>query len=494
MYGAPDSTAVHVEPLVRPLERSMSQRDYDHLHQLIQREKLRREDKLREQLQQQYALQEQKRMELALYRLAYLQARERQQREEQIQRAIQAYRQKQLIRAVEEQVYRQKIAAALEQQQQELMKRRYLHHLRAQLAQRRQDSPRPVLYENEPCFDDYKQQHMCQVLRHVFGEEPDSQETVEDDGDPDWVDEPGEEQALESLWDRMTLASDDDEEEDVEPSPSYQQLQQQSRQLPLQQKQQQQQRSMGLSESTTPSAPALSISSSPSATFTRSPADTNMDEYSQEERHEEEERQQEALATLLRQLVQKRQDEQLLESEDGQLEQSLEGRETQPEKELVTPTKGEKATPLGGFIPQTIMTEAEPTPASELSPATLGGDTPVPADEISSSDYDQVDENEKHAQLAKLESIERKLKDIQATHQSQPLGPLTIDKALKTLPATTKANKEFLRREEELVQLLLQLDSIESFGLDEIRQRRKDAVHTAEKLLQSLDDYKSTSL
>ncbi|KAG2175050.1 hypothetical protein INT43_006112 [Umbelopsis isabellina] len=495
MYGAPDSTTVHVEPLVRPLERSMSQRDYDHLQQLIQREKQRREEKLREQLQQQYALQEQKRMELALYRLAYLQARERQQREEQIQRAIQAYRQKQLIRAVEEQVYRQKIAAALEQQQQELMRRRYLQHLRAQLAQRRQDSPRPVLYQSEPCFDDYKQQHMCQVLRHVFGEEPEKQETVEDDGDPDWVDEPDEEQALESLWDRMTLASEDDEDEDDEPSPSYQQLQQQSRQLPQQQQLigEQHQRSMGSSETTTPSAPALSISSSPSATFTRSPADTNMADYSQEEQREEEERQQEALATLLRQLVQKRQDEQLMES-DGQGEQFMEGRETQPEKELVTPAKEEKATPLGGFIPQTVMTEAEPTPASELSPATLGGDTPVPADERSSSDQDQVDETEKQAQLTKLDYIERKLKDIQATHQSQPLGPLTIDKALKTLPATTKANKEFLKREEELVQLLLQLDSIESFGLDEIRQRRKDAVHTAEKLLQSLDDYKSTSL
>ncbi|KAJ2961693.1 hypothetical protein NQZ79_g3066 [Umbelopsis isabellina] len=211
------------------------------------------------------------------------------------------------------------------------------------------------------------------------------------------------------------------------------------------------------------------------------------------EEYQEEERKQEALATLLRQLVQKRQDEQLMEDDDDQGEQSMEERETQPEKKRVTPMKGEKATPLGGFIPQTVLTEAEPTPASEMSPATLG-DELSPADELSSSDQDTIDRAEKLTQLAKLESIERKLKDIQATHQSQPLGPLTIDKALKTLPATTKANKEFLRREEELVQLLLQLDSIESFGLDEIRQRRKDAVHTAEKLLQSLDDYKSTSL
>ncbi|CAM0140095.1 hypothetical protein VKS41_005743 [Umbelopsis sp. WA50703] len=461
MYTEPNSTIITVEPLVRPLERSMSQRDYDHLQQLIEREKQRREEKLREELQQQYALQEQKRLELALYRLAYLQARERQQREERIQRAIQAYRQKQLIRAVEEQMYRQKIDEALEQQQQELMRRRYLQHLRAQLAQRRQDSPRPVLYQSEPCFDDYKNQHMCQVLRHVFGEEPEKQEIMEDDGDPDWVDEKDEEQALESLWDRMTLASDD--EEDVEPSSSYQQ---------------QQQRSIGLDDRTTPSAPGLPVSSSPSAaTSKQTQADTNMEEYLEDDQREEEEQEEEALAALLQQLVQKRQDE--------RLEQDL---ENEPQRELVTPLKEQNATPLGGFIPQTVMTEAEPTPASELSPATLG----TPDEALPSSDQ-SVDETDRLAQLAKLESIEKKLQDIQATHQSQPLGPLTVDKATKTLPATTKANKEFLKREEELVQLLLQLDSIESFGIDEIRQRRKDAVHTAEKLLESLDDYKSTS-
>ena len=468
MYSAP-TIQVQVEPLDRPIENAITQRDYMLLQHLLQREKQAKEDRLREQVKQQYALQEQKQYELALYRLAYLQARERQQREERIQRAIQAYRQKQLIRAVEEQVYRQKIAAALEQRQNEMLRRRFLQNLRAKLAERRDESPRPrPIPRHQSSFDDYKAKQMCQVLRHCFGDQTEEKQVMEDDRDPDWVDEEEDEdeEALHaSLWDRMTLTdnqSDQEEEEEQEVT--------------------------GRTH-----FPRAAAAAAPPDHKTISQTQEEPDYYPrQNDRLIEEQAydQEQALQNFLRQLVQNQNEGDKVLVDERQQEEEKPSSSTQP-------------THLGGFIPEDIITEAEPTPADEFSQDPLAQDMQDSTmeegiandekhDQISSP---QVDDDAKQTQMNKLASIEHQLCDIQSKHATQPLGPLTFEKTSKhkALPATTKANKEFLQREEELVQLLLQLDAIDSFGQDDIRQRRKHAVTSAEKLLSNLDNYKSSS-
>lgn len=485
MYSVQDSH-ITVQPLVRPLERAISQHDYALLQQLLQREKQAKEEKLREQLKQQYALQEQKQLELALYRLAYLRARERQKREEQIQHAIQAYRQKQLIRAVEEQVYRQKIAEALEQHQNELLRRRYVQNLRKLLAERRDESPKPVpVPRRQSSFDDYKAEQLCHVLRHCFGDQPQEKEIIEDDGNPDWLDEEEDQDSdtlNESLWERLTL-TDEDEEQDEESQATT---------------------TTGSTDIPPAMEPKTFIQSKPEPTQ----AEPKQSEYEDNNNRMIEEQaydQEHALQEFLRQLVKQQaagneQDKVLVNAEP-----ELEREQQQLEVEQPSPVK---PTHFGGFIPQDILTEAEPTPANEFSQPFLGRDK-ISEEERAAADVsaDQINVGEvaKQEQFNKLASIEQKLSDIQSKHATQPLGPLTLHKTSKhktskrktskhkTLPATTAANKEFLQREEELVQLLLQLDAIDSFGQEDIRQRRKRAITCAEKLLQNLDNYKSSS-
>ncbi|KAG2189226.1 hypothetical protein INT44_004368 [Umbelopsis vinacea] len=532
MYVVPDSN-VTVQPLSRPVERAISHSDYTLLQQLLQKEKQDKEEQLREQLKQQYAVQEQKQLELALYRLAYWEALARQRREEQIQRAIQAYRQQQLIRAVEEQVYRRKIAEALEQRQNEMLKSRYLQDVRAQLAQRQSQSPRLVAYPKlERSFDDYKAKHMCNVLRHCFASADLEQEPVEDDGNPDWVDEDDEddEQAFQqSLWNRLTMAEEPEEMEDELASGgafTMRDLAQNVPQVPATRSHFQEDKQPEQEPTAPEGLPTYKQSrSDPIYNFESIPTEqSDAPEELEEEEVEEESNQEQTLQEFLRQLMQRRkgdndersfaynqaepeqqqqrekqqqQQEKQEEQREKQRQQQQEQQEQQKQEQqqqpptILEPTA--KTTHLGGYIPEDIITEAEPTPANELEEDDIMAQgssdmVPPPGD-------DEVDEKAKQAQIDKLAAIERKLDEIKHTHASEPIGPLTFDTTTKrkTLPATTKPNKEFLRREEELVQLLLQLDAVDSMGQSDIRNRRKHAVATAEKLLEALDDYKSTS-
>ncbi|KAI8581348.1 hypothetical protein K450DRAFT_232613 [Umbelopsis ramanniana AG] len=545
MYVVPDSN-VTVQPLSRPVERAISHRDYTMLQQLLQKEKQDKEEQLREQLKQQYAVQEQKQLELALYRLAYWKSLARQRREEQIQRAIQTYRQKQLIRAVEEQVYRRKIAEALEQRQNEMLKSRYLQDARAQLAQRQSQSPRLVAYPKlERSFDDYKAKHMCNVLRHCFANEDWEQEPVEDDGNPDWVDEDDEddEQALQqSLWNRLTMAEEPDEmenEDELGGAFTLRDLSQNVPQVPATRYEFQEEKQPEVEAEQEPTAPdelptyrqagadqVYNFESTPTAPDEKSyePDDPYVEE--------EESNQEQTLQEFLRQLMQRRkgdtderafaydeakpekqqQEQQKLQERQQQEQQQRQQEQQQKQKEqqqkqqqkqqqepptILEPSA--KTTHLGGYIPEDIITEAEPTPANEFEEGDImAQDTSdvVPPQAAVPTEEEGVDEKAKQAQLDKLAAIERKLDEVKHTHASEAIGPLTFDTTTKrkTLPATTKPNKEFLRREEELVQLLLQLDAVDSMGQADIRNRRKHAVATAEKLLEALDDYKSTSI
>jgi BAG domain len=538
MYVVPDSH-VTVQPLAPPVERAISHRDYTLLQQLLQKEKQEKEVQLREQLKQQYAVQEQKQLELALYRLDYWQALARQRREEQIQRAVQAYRQKQLICAVEEQVYRRKIAEALEQRQNEMLRSRYLQNARAQLAQRQSQSPRLVAYPKlERSFDDYKAKHMCNVLRHCFANEKWEQEAVEDDGNPDWVDESDDEedddeQALQqSLWNRLSMAEEPEEMEDEDKHGGSQgafTLRGLSQNMPQVSPQASATRNYFQEEkqpelkAAEPVAEAEQEPTAPDGlptyrqaradqvyNFEDTPIASDEQSYAPNDQYlkEQEFNQEQALQDFLRQLMQRRKggnDERVFAYNEAEpSKQQPEQRKQQQPPTILEPSA--KTTHLGGYIPEDIITEAEPTPANEFEEGDVmtqdasdmvPPQVAVPPEPLTEEEgeEDVVDEMAKQAQLDKLTAIERKLDEVKHTHASEPIGPLSFDTTTKrkTLPATTKANKEFLRREEELVQLLLQLDAVDSMGQADIRNRRKHAVATAEKLLEALDDYKSTS-
>ncbi|KAH8554802.1 hypothetical protein BGW37DRAFT_517317 [Umbelopsis sp. PMI_123] len=532
MYVIPDNS-IKVQPLARPVERAISHRDYMLLQQLLQTEKKAREEKLREQLKQQYALQEYKKLELALYRLAYWQALARQRREEQIQRAVQAYRQKQLIRAVEEQVYRRKIAEALEQRQNEMLRNRYLQNARAQLAQRQDKSPRLVAYPRlDSSFDDYKAKHMCNLLRHCFADNESQQEPVEDDGNPEWIDEDDddydEQDLQQSLWNRLNMVDEPEEFEDdqtkegtqnayglpdvlqtvskasPQASPARHFFQPEEKPKPEEKPEPEaeaEQEPTGDDEE-----PAIyeKQKAKEEPTYELTPTAADGQSYVPNDRLIEEQtfNQEQTLQDFLRQLMELRAEDDY----DEVLPSTQKEPKQQQQQQYLEPSVNTNK--FGGYIPEDIITEAEPTPVNDIdeSDITLMPKTPdmVPAQVVIPPELPVeepqegervVDEKAKQVQLDKLATIEQNLDQIKNRHANEAIGPLTFDTTTKrkTLPATTKPNKEFLRREEELIQLLLQLDAIDSMGRDDIRKRRKHAVAEAEKLLEALDDYKSTS-
>lgn len=67
----------------------------------------------------------------------------------------------------------------------------------------------------------------------------------------------------------------------------------------------------------------------------------------------------------------------------------------------------------------------------------------------------------------------------------------TFDNPAKpTLIAGPSANKPYIEAEEQLLRLLTQLDSILSYGSDEVRKSRKQLVEKAQEMLEQLDAYK----
>ncbi|KAH8554053.1 hypothetical protein BGW37DRAFT_483330 [Umbelopsis sp. PMI_123] len=102
-------------------------------------------------------------------------------------------------------------------------------------------------------------------------------------------------------------------------------------------------------------------------------------------------------------------------------------------------------------------------------------DTPV--------DVDSVLEN--------LRAIGKKLDYIQEEHESTVLAtPLTFDTESEDLSRQNTPNKEFLTYEDDIMKVLLELDAVESHGLEEIRNQRKVLVARSENLLKIIDEYK----
>ncbi|KAI8369876.1 hypothetical protein EDC96DRAFT_503709 [Choanephora cucurbitarum] len=105
----------------------------------------------------------------------------------------------------------------------------------------------------------------------------------------------------------------------------------------------------------------------------------------------------------------------------------------------------------------------------------------------------------KLAKLDALNRIEQELKEVRQKHEDHILhGTLSfpqmtqIDRAIspEILSASSAENKEFLGYEDQIMKLLLKLDTVESDGDEEIRSKRKTLVKQAEDMLHTLDEFK----
>ncbi|RCI00135.1 hypothetical protein CU098_011129 [Rhizopus stolonifer] len=113
-------------------------------------------------------------------------------------------------------------------------------------------------------------------------------------------------------------------------------------------------------------------------------------------------------------------------------------------------------------------------------------------DEIFSEDPVKV------AKLDALNRIEQELDEVRQKHEDHILhGTLKFPEieegrstSPETLSATSAENKEFLGYEDQIMKLLLKLDTIDSEGDEEIRNKRKSLVKQAERMLETLDEFK----
>ncbi|KAI9472231.1 MAG: hypothetical protein EXX96DRAFT_583336 [Benjaminiella poitrasii] len=122
------------------------------------------------------------------------------------------------------------------------------------------------------------------------------------------------------------------------------------------------------------------------------------------------------------------------------------------------------------------------------------------------STSEQEDDNspfpkEDPVKLAKFEAlsrIEQELDAIRQEHEDHVLhvsldfSPSDTNRASSPdrLDATTLENREFLGYEDEIMKLLLKLDTIESDGDEDVRNERKALVKRAENMLEKLDEFK----
>ncbi|KAF7730822.1 hypothetical protein EC973_001340 [Apophysomyces ossiformis] len=113
--------------------------------------------------------------------------------------------------------------------------------------------------------------------------------------------------------------------------------------------------------------------------------------------------------------------------------------------------------------------------------------------EISMKTIPILEDTQKTVKCEKLRKIEDELENIQKQHQGVFDTHLDFQKAESgtlLLTASTADNREFLGYEDKVMRIMLQLDTIESDGDEEIRSERKALVKRAEHILELLDAHK----
>lgn len=163
------------------------------------------------------------------------------------------------------------------------------------------------------------------------------------------------------------------------------------------------------------------------------------------------------------------------------------------------------------FLPQRIFTEAEPTPTLENMPNTpLGAqeqeekenqdfkhfvdsvaaeqkNETIPEDPRNLKAYDDLDAIAKRLMNPSSDVVKRWQHVMQSgeklTFSKQQEGTLLVT-------ASTDLNRAFLGSEDELMRIMLKLDTIDSLGDVEIREERKKLVKKCESMLDDLDRFK----
>ncbi|KAG2226437.1 hypothetical protein INT45_000605 [Circinella minor] len=164
------------------------------------------------------------------------------------------------------------------------------------------------------------------------------------------------------------------------------------------------------------------------------------------------------------------------------------------------------------FEPKQVVTEAEPTP----QPTTTADDDDEPASipithhhhHNQQHHHEQPSENLVHkiaeqqkrnvppadpAKYEELQKVDHLLEEIKATRLATVLKtPLHFENQSGTLQVTarTPSNRQFLGCEDEIMRLMLKLDTIESNGDEGIRGERRALVKKAEGMLEQLDEHK----
>lgn len=419
--------------------------DYIQLQLLLRQERERRQAAIIDRRLQ----EERQRLEEAMVRLQYIEQQRRQQRleeERRLQRE-QRYRAELLaaLKSAQGEEYRRRVLAALERQKQWETTR--LQHEESVQKQRgipvREDEARHQALEN--------------LLKYAFGQQP-----LHDDEQHYKVAVP-------------ELAGDEGAAWEGYYRPEPRCLRPSSRKVPIsfadeslqkqKQQQQKQQKPLELEDHVVPLKTILE-------TLLANPAEQESQQKRQQESADARHQRQQAKQEEDRQqrLVEDRAFDNFLKQIFGQQEQ--------------------QSSPTPAVAPQLQPSKPDPTPVPKLSE----DEAAAKIQTWYKSAHDSHAISQVTHQLTALSEISSQLDRIQSDYEKSILADPTTSSTSGTDQVSTasQSNRRWLQYEDEVMKVLVRLDTIESHGSDLVRERRKQLVKKASALLDRLDEYKQT--
>ncbi|RUP44156.1 hypothetical protein BC936DRAFT_149862 [Jimgerdemannia flammicorona] len=432
--------------------------DYLQLQLLLQQEQERRqllieEERQRRRLeeQQRLRLEEEQRLEAALRRLRY--CHQESQREHTLAaerrtlaaaraREQQQKRRRLIAQAIAEDEYRRRVAAAIEQRRQSELTRRY----REELLKKQREQEEAAKYEEA------RTRQLANLLKHVFGHQVEADEEGEDV-------ESKEQKALENMeraaWEDY-LDTDDEEEQPGKVNATVDPTKQQQPD--------------SLHEPTTSSSPLSSqqtpkqVHDHPEQPIPSKPATTELKGH----------------VVTLQDLLQE-----LLTGVPVNRELAFTQRQpTPPATTTVTSKPSATATHTLSPKPSAAAAPARATPPLTEAEAATKIQRWYKTAHATTHTQAKISQ-----QLRALDDLASRLDAVQQKHEQQVLSrPLSFHDDGRLSPQPE--NRKFLAYEDEVMQVMLKLDTVDSLGNEVIRDRRKGLVKRAEGMLAAIDAYK----
>ncbi|CEG72157.1 hypothetical protein RMATCC62417_07758 [Rhizopus microsporus] len=445
---------------------------------------------------------EKQRLEQALYNLRLLKEEYRRHRTRQIQAYLDEYRRQALIRAVlqeeEERYYRQCIAAALEQQRVNETWNRYI-----QMNTQQQEIERQLDEAYRTGYSEYRAQQLAELLKHLF-----EQQYQEKDKEYKQVEEEDDEksnndEAVAEVWKFLS-----DQKQDSETPRSAFLTSEHS--------------ALEENQSTPEASLSHEASEEEDGYEDDIEEDKTLEDVAPDTSHT-----QKTLPPLadhvvtLKDLVNQLASQPVLVGEQynpapgkafycdepkpsGIWEKDQPKKTEKPKVEI--PEVKKKP-----YLPEHVFTEAEPTPTSErmsVSPVDEEEEEEERenqrfVDEIAAEQQKETKSKDPQElktiqQLNEIsKSLESETSDIVSRWQYVLNQPLTFSKQKEgtlLLTATTDANRAYLGSEDELMRVMLKLDTIESNGDESIRSYRRELVQKCQSMLDQLDLHKQAEL